>query len=340
MWGPETVPLAHAEEQSLLQTWSLRGSPFHVPTTDAAVFTTGVLPPTQAGRRHLIRGVEGALDALGLELDEAVALLHGQIRPVLRGRRLAVNELGAELSGRIAPTLPTDRRRVWETEGPYAGGQPLGEAVVHFCLRILTLQGVVCLAPREGNKAPFVLVDEWLGTPLPEVAAETARAELLRRYLHSYGPSTKAEFAAWVGVNISDADAWWELLDGDLAEVDYGGRAWVLAQDLELLRSAELPTGVRLLAPRDPYTQLRDRATIVDRKYHRQIWRTVGEPGTVLVDGEIAGIWRPRKKGRKLELTVSAWRALDDGQRSAIGAEAGQVATLRGEERLDLHFGG
>jgi hypothetical protein len=38
---------------------------------------------------------------------------------------------------------------------------------VHFCIRILALRRVVCFAPRAGNKAPFVLVDEWktLGEP-------------------------------------------------------------------------------------------------------------------------------------------------------------------------------
>lgn len=47
---------------------------------------------------------------------------------------------------------------------------------MHFCIRILTLQGVVCFAPRAGNKAPFVLVDEWLGHPIPDVDPAVARA--------------------------------------------------------------------------------------------------------------------------------------------------------------------
>ena len=34
---------------------------------------------------------------------------------------------------------------------------------MHFCIRILSLQGVVCLAPRDRKRSPFVMVEEWLG---------------------------------------------------------------------------------------------------------------------------------------------------------------------------------
>ena len=68
----------------------------------------------------------------------------------------------------------------WRGRGDLAGA---GEAVVHFCIRILTLQGLVCcLAPRDGNQAYFILVAEWLGKPIPAIDPEPARAELLRRY--------------------------------------------------------------------------------------------------------------------------------------------------------------
>ncbi len=187
----EQVDEAVAEEKSLLQTWCMRGAPFYFPTADAPVFTTGVLPPTEEAMRHFILGVGQAVDRLGMSLTETVELAGAEIGDVLSGRRLAINELGAEIAERIARKLPKKQRDIWEKEGPYAPGQPLGEGVVHFCVRILTLQRVVCFAPRAGNKAPFVLVDEWLGHPIPDIDPEVARAELLRRYLRCYGPSTR-----------------------------------------------------------------------------------------------------------------------------------------------------
>ncbi|PZF86718.1 winged helix DNA-binding domain-containing protein [Jiangella anatolica] len=318
-----------AEDKTLLQTWAMRGAPFFVPTKDAPLFTTGVLPPTDEAMQHFLLGVGPAVDRLGLSLTEAVERTAAEIEAVLSGRRIAIDELGTELAGRMAGALPAGQRAAWAEEGPYAPGQPLGEAVVHFCLRILTLRGVVCFAPRAGNKAPFVLASEWLGRPIPDVDPDTARAELLRRYLHCYGPSTRADFAAWLGVRAGHADPWWRLVADELTEVDHAGRSWLLTADLDALRSATLPAGVRLLPPRDPYTQLRDRETIVEKKFHRDVWRTVGDPGTILADGAIAGIWRPRKSGRTLTITVTPFAALPRRTEQALRDEAERIAPLR-----------
>lgn len=326
-------------EKSLLQTWCMRGSPFYFPTADAPVFTAGVLPPTETARLHLIVGVDQALNKLGMGLDEAVDITAAEIEAVLSERQLPINELGQELSERIAGNLPAAQRKTWQTTGPYGTNQPLGEAVVHFCLRILTLRGTICFAPRSKNKAPFVLLQEWLGRPLPHTDTDTARATLLRRYLHCYGPSTRKDFAAWVGISTGDVDPWWTTLEDELTPVEFDGTpAWILTDDLNALQSPPEARGVRLLPPRDPYTQMRDRDTIVEKKYHREVWKTVGEPGAVLTNGKIAGIWRPRKTGRKLTLTVSTFRSLNANLRKQLHDEADHVAELRGASTVQIEF--
>ena len=210
---------------------------------------------------------------------------------------------------------------------------------MHFCIRILTLQRVVCFAPRTGNKAPFVLVDEWLGHRLPDVDPEVARAELLRRYLHCYGPSTRGGFAAWVGIQAGDTSPWWSPVEEELTEVDFGGRAWILTEDLGALRSSPRPKGVRLLPPRDPFTQMRDRGTIVDEKHHREIWKTIGEPGTVLAHGKITGTWRPRRHGRRLTITIKTFGSVPSADEDSLEKEAELVARLRGASSVDVEFG-
>lgn len=334
----EQMDDAVAKEKSLLQTWCMRGSPFFFPAADAPVFTTGVLPPTEEAMRHLVPGVEQALDQLDMSLIETVELTRAEIGDVLSGRRLAINELGAEIATRIARTLPKRQRDIWEEEGPYAPGQPLGEGVVHFCVRILTLQRVVCFAPRAGNAAPFVLVDEWLGHPIPDIDPDLARAELLRRYLRCYGPSTRRDFAAWAGIYARDTDPWWTLVEDELTPVEFSGTSWILTEDLDALRSAPTPKGVRLLPPRDPYTQMRDRETIVDKKYHREVWKMVGEAGTVLAGGKITGTWRPRKNGRKLTITIKTFGLLPHRDKKSLQGEAEQVVPLRGASSVDVEF--
>ncbi|PTR31893.1 winged helix DNA-binding protein [Rhodococcus sp. OK519] len=337
----ELVDHLVAVDRSLLQSWSVRGAPLYFPTVDAPVFTTGVLPATEKARMHLIVGVEQALAKLGLGLDETVDLIAEEIGAVLPGRQLAIDELGRELAERIGLTMPIARREIWSAPGPYGARVPLGEAVVHFCLRILTLRGMVCLAPRSGNRAPFVLLDEWLGGPLPHLEPATARAELLRRYLHCYGPSTRKDFAAWVGVRTGDVGPWWATIEDELVAVDVeGSPAWILAGDLADLQSPPPTCGVRLLPPYDPYLQMRDRETIVDRKRHRAVWKTVGDPGAVLADGEIVGTWRPRKSGRRLTLTVETFGTLSAAVRTQLHGEAEGVAALRGASAVQVEFEG
>jgi hypothetical protein len=128
------------------------------------------------------------------------------------------------------------------------------------------------------------------------------------------------------------------LVQDELMPVEFGGTSWILTEDLAALRSAPTPKGVRLLPPRDPYTQQRDRETIVDKKYHRDVWKTVGEPGTVLAGGEITGIWRPRKRGRRLTITVKTFGSLPDRDKRSLQHEAAQVAPLRGASSVDVEF--
>jgi hypothetical protein len=199
---------------------------------------------------------------------------------------------------------------------------------------------LVCFAPRAGNKAPFVLADEWLGHPIPHIHPDLARAELLRRYLHCYGPSTRGDFAAWAGIHAGDTCPWWSLVEDELTQVEFGGTAWILTEDLDALGSAPMPKGVRLLPPRDPYTQMRDRDTIIDNKYHRDVWKPVGEPGTVLAGGRITGTWRQRKSGRNLTITIKTFGSLPDRDRKSLQREAEQVAPLRGAPSVDVEFAG
>ena len=72
-------------------------------------------------------------------------------------------------------------------------------------------------------------------------------------------------------------------------------------------RSAEAPAaeGVRLLPNLDPLAASRDRELLVpDPELRKRIWGALGGPGIVLADGQVAGLWRPAKKGKKLVVTV------------------------------------
>ncbi|WP_434592525.1 winged helix DNA-binding domain-containing protein [Brevibacterium sp. 1718] len=332
------------EEKSLLQSWCMRGAPHFFPAADLPVFTTGVEPTNEKAMRHFVLGVEQSVDSLGIPLSQILDRVEQEVAGVLRGRRMTITELGEELADVLADSLTTKQRSTWESQGPYAKGQSLGAGVIHFCIRLLTLRQILCFAPRDGNTAPFVLLDEWVDPrSLPSTASDEgkrdrARSELLRRYLHCYGPSTRADFAVWIGIRSTEATPWWDLIAGEITEIDRGRRTWMLAEDVDQLHRAQLPHSVRLLPPHDPYTQMRDRETIASKEFHREIWKTVGDPGALLVDGRIAGTWRARKRNRRLSMTIAPFGTVPKSVKSALTAEAEAIGTLRGADAVDIEF--
>jgi hypothetical protein len=312
----------------------MRGAPVVVPTQDLSVFTAGVLPVDEAARAHLLGGgLRAALEALAGGLDRYVAATDEAVREVLAGEQLEISELGRRAAERIGEHLDPGERETWFSPGPFSTGQGLGEAVVHFCLRILALQQVVCFGPRSGRAYPFVLVSQWCGD-LPRLDAAAARRELATRFLHAYGPSTPAGLARWLGLRRSDVAVWWDLVAELLVRVVVDDEvSWLLAEDLDDLTTAE-PSGhgtVRLLPPGDPYLQSPDRSMLLQDVAHRRaLWRPVQAPGAVLLDDALVGTWRSRTTAGRLDVTVEPFGALSRDDVGALRVAASSLAGMRG----------
>ena len=64
----------------------------------------------------------------------------------------------------------------------------------------------------------------------------------------------------------------------------------------------------------------------------------MGGPGTVLVDGEVAGLWRGAKRGTKLTVTVEPLGRLTAPARDRLVAEAERIAPFRGAGAADVRI--
>jgi hypothetical protein len=182
---------------------------------------------------------------------------------------------------------------------------------------------------------------DWLRGEADELDVAAARAELVRRFLHCYGPSTPQRFADWTARSLRDAKDAFELVAGELAEVEvHDGRAWVLAGDLNELESPPEPAGTRLLPVADPFLQQRDRATLLtDELARKRLWRPVGGPGAVLVDGNVKATWRARVSRTQLRVTVEPFKRLARRDVEQIEQEAARLAPFRGCEAIEVAIG-
>ncbi|MCI0398115.1 MAG: winged helix DNA-binding domain-containing protein [Chloroflexi bacterium] len=316
--APAGIQRALEEDKTLLQLWSI--PPHYFPTQDAPVFTTGLLPEDEEGWLFVVQGFTNILKQVEMSATEAVELAAAALHEALDGRVLTKREMGAELGKRLPKKL-----RPWMEPDEFSN---FGAVLV----RPIGLQGLFCLAPREGNEASFVRTDQWLGRPPPTMEPPQAQAELVRRYLRCYGPSTAAHFAEWAGIAPHQAEHAWQRLADDLVEVSFAGQqTWLHRDDLPRFNAPSAATGIRLLPPHEPYLHQRDRETLLpDKALQRQVWRTSGNPGVVLANGEIVAVWRPQKKGKRLLLTVTPFTRLSRPVQGEIAAVAEGLAPYRG----------
>jgi hypothetical protein len=240
---------------------------------------------------------------------------------VVAARDLAVFSLG---------TLPDDAKGRWRAEDLAArlnavlGGARMayGEAgralgVHPNSLRYAAATGTVVIR-WEGARQPTV----WT-VPPPEADPRDARLELVRRYLHIYGPATPEAFGRWAGIGRRPAVAGFEALRKSLTPVQTpAGDAWILTQDEVAFRAAPGPVApARLLPSGDAYLLLHgaDRDLLVpDADHRRSLWTPRVWPGGLLVGGEVAGTWRRADA----VMTVQPWRRLSHAERDAVAAEA------------------
>jgi hypothetical protein len=164
----------------------------------------------------------------------------------------------------------------------------------------------------------------------PQPSANEGIADLITTYLRLLGPATPAELGKYLGSTTAEMKRVWPTTG--LAEVKVEGRkAWLPESSVDDLTTAAPPVGVRLLPAMDPLLQARDRDVLVpDRAQQKEVWRVLGNPGVLLLDGEILGVWRAKAAGRKrVDLTVTSFVPLPAPRRKQIEVEAAEVARGR-----------
>lgn len=339
--APDTLDEALYGRKDLLQFWSLRAAPYIVPTDDTPVFTTGLLPDDEASCLYLMRGAADHLRRFGMSATQSVEVTAAAVAVVLGdGSALTKDDLGVRLADHVALVLPARLRPLWD-EPDGLRSNTYGQSLVRYALSVVSLRGLICVAPGEGARASrFMLTEVLLGRSVPSMAAEEARAELVRRYLRFHGPGNARGFSEWAGVAPAFARASWDLVADEVMAVAVLGRTLsLLARDAEALLTARPARGVRLLPPHDPFLAQHDKITLApDKGLHHRIWRFVGNPGVLLVDGEVAGVWRPQKRGNRLTLNVEPFRGLSERVRALIEQEARLLGPLRGVRSVDLAY--
>lgn len=331
-------------DKTLLQAWSVRGVPLVFPTADAGVFLAAL--QARPGEEPWIytRGIGLAEEFLGMTAGELLPLVRQAAAALERDTVQTKEALDQYLADRVRPLLPAQKRPLWDAPSMYGspGRQTVGGAVASFLLRPCAFGGQVVFGFRQGVHPTFTAPARWLGQPLPQADPDAAGRELVRRFLHCYGPATRQELIDWLGCSPAQASRLWDAAAPGTAEVTLAGRTRrMLAADLDALPGLPRPqqAPLLLLGPHDPYLDQRDRTLLLpDKRLQRLVWRTVGNPGAILLQGRVAGCWKSKTRRGSLLVEAVFWQEPGPAARAAVQAKAEAWAAFRQMPLAECQF--
>jgi hypothetical protein len=190
--------------------------------------------------------------------------------------------------------------------------------------------GVEVLGGRPARLAPL---------PGRHEVPEAAAGDMVADYLAVHGPAAPADLAGYLDTTQTVVRK--TMWPAHLVAIRVLGRDTFLPETdvAELLDAPDASALVRLLPAMDPLLQGRDRELLVpDAQRRKQVWRIIGNPGAVLAGGEIAGVWRPKVNGKRLDIAVTMFDKTPARVRGAVETEAEVVAAARGLESARVRF--
>jgi hypothetical protein len=199
-----------------------------------------------------------------------------------------------------------------------AGISTQGQRGYHI-LWYLSQAGLICLGPMQDKQQTFVLLGEW-APDSRELTREKSLAELARRYFASHGPATVYDFARWTGLTVTETRSGIEAAGSGLTSEKIGGKEYWTAT-VAPNHMAHDESNVHLLPGFDEYLLgYKDRSAVLPEEHAPKI--VPGKNGvflpTIVVDGQVVGIWKRKLKKNSIDITLSPFTNLGDSEERVI----------------------
>jgi hypothetical protein len=244
---------------------------------------------------------------VGLDLDQVAAAG----RELTADQPLTFAELGAELT-RTFPDHPGDA----------------------LAMAVRCRVPLVQVPPRavwgKSGLARHTPADVWLGRPAPAPADRSqALTALVKRYLAAFGPATVQDVQTWSGLTrlreIVDP-----MRDRLRVFADQRGRELFDLPDAPR-PDPDVPAPARLAAEYDNLILSHDdRTRVMAEDDRKQLFKQLNSfPGSVLLDGFVAGAWRLKRAKGAATLTIELFRdRVSARDREALTQEAARVLAV------------
>ena len=177
------------------------------------------------------------------------------------------------------------------------------------------IEGIICSGPRRAKQFTYALIS----TRAPhqrQLDGDQALAELARRFLRSHGPATVRDFVWWSGLKTIDARRGLAIIEARRFAQD--GVTYCSTADGQRGSAS----GVQLLPIYDEYlVSYRDRVAVPHGPPSiRRGSRLVPFRHALVIDGQVAGTWRPEPGDGGPVVVVTAMRPLSRAERNRVEA--------------------
>lgn len=315
------------EERTLVRILGMRRTMFVVPIDLAGVMDAACTQAMVAGQeQRLARVVEKA----GWATDGMA-----WVNQVEADTLAALARRGPSTARELTEDVPDLARKFTYAEDKSYGG------VVGISTRILFLlatRGDILRGRPLGSwlstQYRWALTEEWLGQALTFPPTETARAELARRWLQTYGPGTLTDLKWWSGWNLGDTRT--ALADIGAVEVELdNGIGYILADDTQATDPP--PPWASLLPALDPTPMgWKERDWFLGQDA-AQLYDRNGNIGpTIWANGRIVGGWSQDSSG---SVQYRIIESITSDELDLIEREAEQVDDWLGDTVVKPRFG-
>ncbi|MFA6542033.1 MAG: winged helix DNA-binding domain-containing protein [Bacteroidota bacterium] len=281
--------------KQIVRTWAMRGTLQFVAAKDYrwlhSLFTSKFLNTNSSRNRQL--GLDGKI------FNKANSLI---VKSLEMEKLLTRSEIGKILK---TSGIATDQNRL--------------SHILHFA----TMNQLICFGPRKEKEFSFVLLDDWI--PSPKTLPRTkALGELAKRYFISRGPATLQDFIWWSGLSAADAKTSLETVSHLLIRESFNGKEYFLSNDAT--DSKHLDGGANrifLLAGFDEYLiSYTDRSASLNPKFNaKAIYNNGIFHPTIVMGGQIVGIWRPIVKGKSITMRSEYFTKMTTTQLKSVDEE-------------------
>lgn len=324
--SPADVDRALYEERSVVKQLGMRRTLFVLPLDLLPVVLGSASARVAAEQRRVIaRDVQ----AHGVA-EDGEAWLETARAAVLR--RLA--EAGARAGAPVALPARQLREELPELTGSITAnlGKKYG-GTTQIAPRVLTLlgaEGLVTRGPNAGHwrlsKPAWTLMADWLGATVGPTSPEEGYAELVRRWLRTFGPGTVEDVQWWLGSTKTAARAALGTVGAVPVSLDGGSTGWLLPDDVDPVDPDAVEPWAALLPTLDPTTMgWRQRHFYLDPAHTPYLFDTNGNGGTTAWwQGRVVGAWVQDDEG-VVSVVPAPGDPLPREARAALDVEAARL---------------